>query len=1027
MKKIYMTVFAGSQCVLLATAIAVAQIPARGNAQETNTPARTPVKDFSKGFAAFSKLGVPDASKAEYVNLNAYNRDPYSMMDSTLYELRLAGNAWMLEETPKVKGRFIMAGLSIIEVYDNEALMKEQRKKWEDAQKTNTSARALNILNEQDDRLSGQWKKVDLKKDVEKTVTFLSKEDKSGNRHDRLSYGDGYGTLFLNAFHYHSRGFTNEANLIVSKLFERAGDPKKVIGQAMEKIAGNRYNEILKAFKADGNWASFGTSLDAVTAQFAANWKQAPAVRKLSELVKQRVTQQQAPPLAGEGLTDQDKALAAELATAAPVKRSRYYGYDGGLWILPAPPRPGMPARTGEKDIIAGIKQKGMQAVPMLIALLKDEYLTRLDLTDISNTHTSYSFDSREAGEEMIEKMFKAMKRPARRCDIASELLKQLLLKKDDSRGNSSDAEGDDLIEEIKAWYAACKNKTPVELACTYLEGGDNNQQRVAIQYLMKAGKDADMDKIEKHFLSGKGSRTDTYIVREYVQERGEKARAFLEKYEAFIKNRQSAPDDNEMFKNDAARKQMEAELTALKELVTVGSLKVILEQVVTGVKTMQEVEASLYRKLASEKPADAVTVLLDSALKVKDADVSAGLLSMAPYAQRTAGGRFFCAEIGDTDEIEPDEQHAGPAKKDKPAKLVITQHAAQWKQLLADKRKIDDFFPGQELTVADAAATTINSMYGAPEGPRNPYERSVTPSLGRRSLAIALAKAEGLLAGKPESELPKAPVLADLTPEKRRLVVAKIMQAADASIAQTVAGLSNEEHLALLLEARKDQKLNAKLASFANTVRDIEADTALAPAVKELEAAKDKVLNREVVDKVLKACTRFTGEGKIITCMITRRICLDGVIIKIREITPGSREFTDMLEAGLLRPDQPAEVSGSVAATACQGSALWAPGAQAVNAASVASPGLMPEDKLIDRMVGELESDLAAKMVADQESFWKSVADFCAGKGNVCRTGVILFSGKCPVKVAPKAAVPAAATPTAAAGINAQRESLKK
>jgi DNA-binding transcriptional regulator of glucitol operon len=86
------------------------------------------VKDYSRGFQEFYKLGFPDAAKADYVNVSAYRSVPDMDMGG-LYELRLQGNGWMLEETPKVKGRFIVGTCRVMEIYDQEALMKEQQKK----------------------------------------------------------------------------------------------------------------------------------------------------------------------------------------------------------------------------------------------------------------------------------------------------------------------------------------------------------------------------------------------------------------------------------------------------------------------------------------------------------------------------------------------------------------------------------------------------------------------------------------------------------------------------------------------------------------------------------------------------------------------------------------------------------------------------------------------------------------------------------------------------------------------------------
>jgi len=572
----------------------------------------------------------------------------------------------------------------------------------------------------------------------------------------------------------------------------------------------------------------------------------------------------------------------------------------------------------------------------------------------------------------------------------------------------------DELAEEIKALYEANKGKTAIELARAYMEGGDNNQQRQAMQYLIKSGNDADMAQIEKHFLEGSGdSRMDTYAVREYVQARADKAKAFVDKYEAMV-TQQTSSGDNEMFKNENYQKQIKEEIAQLKELVSSSSVKDILAQVVAGTKTMEEVSAPLYQKLGKEKkPAETLTAILNAALAAKDADTSRNILYLSTMMGRGGMMAYMIDEMGEDMPETEDTPPGGTGKTEN--KLKASANAEQWKKLLADKRKVENTLPGLQLNIGDVAATMICAIYGKQDKASYYGRGGGTPSLGKRTLAMYRKKAEALLEGKPEAELVKLPAVKDITPEQRKAAAAKIMQAADGSIGQVVSAFSDEEQLALMLAARKDDKLNAKLAPYANTIREVEADPSLAAAAKPIEESKGKVLNREAIEQVRKTCNSLAGQGKIVNCIITRQMCLDGVAISIKEILPDSKVFETMFDSGMIGEKQPASVNGTVADTACNASVVWPVGTATEKPVTAASAET-PEDRIINGIIKGIEGETAKQAAADQEEFWKAAADFCSGKGNVCRTGMIVFFGKAPVKAKPKAAAPAAAKPAATA-----------
>lgn len=1038
--------------------ISITRPPSSGGAGASSTGTNTvvtasqPVRDYSRGFAEFMKMGLPDVSKAEYVKVTVYESGSYPSKDAmgSLYEIRLAGNGWMIEETPKVKGRFVVGHCRIIEAWDQAVEMKARQKKLQEAVKkaqeaarTNKNAMALvanpGMIAAAIDEETGsggkktlaQWKKVDLKKDVEKVLAFLGKNEKQGEgmirrrSYDRLAYNSGYGILMLNAIQYHQKGFTNEANQIVGKLFERAGDQRKVVSQAIGRIADVKYSDTFAKFTAGGSWSDYGKDIEELIGRFGGSWGTAPAAKKLLEKVKQRATSASAPAISGDGLADEDRKLAAELADKVP--HSGVFGYGGRhgfLWILPQSKAviARMPVHS-RTNVVDRIKDRGMKSVPLLMAMLKDDCLARVSLAEVSGSeyyefHDPFgdmagAMDS-ESREKMVEKMYRSMKRPASRSEIASAMLKPLLLKKNRHGGEEEEESVDDLLARCKTWYDANKSKTPAELAYAYLKGDDTQQQQ-AMEYLLRAGTDADTEAVEKYLLDTANSHMSIYQVGRYVEKRGEKAKAFLEKYEAkILAATKDAATDPALFKKGGRMDDNAKERIAqLKEMFSSQSLKDLVAEIVAGKKTLDESGQALHRKMMREKPETALGVLLDASVESKDAAIATGMLQMSVGLLRRPG-------YGESDIDDDDSEAAVGERKNA---LNPTTHAAQWRKLLADTRKTEGSLAYVAPTIAELAAKMIETLYGSPEDapPTFGYggyyrAMNVAPSLGRRTLAIYRKRAEALLSGGEKSSLPSFPKSDDVTDERKKSVTARIMQADAVSVMKTVFAFDDVDFLALIGVADKDKKLQAKLAPCANTVRNVIDDTGSGTARKEFEGAKDKQIDRATIEKALGVCMAQVGQGKIARCTITRRKSLDGVDIEFAEIAPGSKEFNALAEARKIGETLGPDVSASVyngGVKDASGTAVWPVGPGRTAPQSVVST---VEDKIIDAVLGELDREAKQRAVDDQKAFWKIVDDFCAGKGNVCRSGMVSFFGRPVVKVPPKKAdsKPSGATGTA-------------
>jgi hypothetical protein len=974
---------------------------------QTRVEAAAPIKDYSRGFQALYKLGFPDVAKAEYVNLTLYGGSMSSLW--FLHEVNLAGNAWMVEETPQVKGRFVVDIAILREVYDQMALSKERSKAMEAAQKSATNKSTVVVqrfmMGDEDGRTGGTWKKADPKKDVDKLIAYLKKGDatEGSSRLRQLQYMNGYGNLFLMAAHFHRKGLTNEANEVVACLFEAAGDPRKVVSEGVTVLASARLQEASRVFHNSGDWATYSKEIDALLQVFGASWQQAPAVKRLAEKIKQRIASPEPPALAGDGLTDEDRALAAELAAYRSQPESRFSLNSSELWVIPGASSSMGWRRPGVRpDVVSRIKQRGLKSVPMLLVLAKDDYMIALDHATLGGM-SRFSFSS-GGGEADVDRMYESLSRPATRGEIATSLLSSLLPRKERQRRSGRTSSSDDVYEECKAWYDANKAKTPVELARFYLQEGDSSQIQSAMRHLMKSGTPEDLQTIEKTILEAENLREMSYVARQYVEERGEQAKGFVEKYEARV-TAAGAGGNDELFKNERSRKQMQQEIEALKALVKTQPFQDTLADVVSGVKPLSEVSGQLYRGLGKEKPEMALTVILEAALKAKDPAVSRDLLAMIPSLRHRIMGATVELDEG-MDPTAPEAEGAeetGAAGGDKAAD--VTKHAALWRKLLEDKRPVAEEGGSKGMTVADMAASMMDALYSGEGAMFGMQTRDGRFSMGSKVFEVYRARAEAILAGKKGADLPQFPKMEALTDEQKTALGSRLAKLSGKALEAAVAALTPSEQVVLPGLVRKNPGLNTTLAPLANRVRKTGGAASLTNELKGLESIEGKVLDRAAVERLLALTRTAAGQGKVVRCHINRQAALEGVIVTVQEILPDSRDYKEMVANEQLGRLTVPEVVGQIAAPQCLGSATWLAGKETPRAAAPATAGTaVGDDEMLAAAVQEAEAALRADAARAETDFWKSVDSFCAGKGNVCRSGMILFEGRPAVKIAPAA-----------------------
>lgn len=236
MKRCNWTAALTSVVAILLGMYAIGQTP-------TTTPPATAApaaQDYSQGFRAFLRLGLPDTAKATYVELTTDLSDMQEMNRFTLYEVQLRGNAWLLAGETSTTNSLLTASGVVLQLVD--AQTQRQRLEAESHGPDGTES----VASEADDSTvpTGTWKPCDLGRDLDKATAFVTKKltaKAAGGRefsYDSFMRSDeGPGNLFLLAVLAWQHGRQQEANALAGALFELAGDSRKVIVGAMNVMA----------------------------------------------------------------------------------------------------------------------------------------------------------------------------------------------------------------------------------------------------------------------------------------------------------------------------------------------------------------------------------------------------------------------------------------------------------------------------------------------------------------------------------------------------------------------------------------------------------------------------------------------------------------------------------------------------------------------------------------------------------------------------------------------------------------------
>lgn len=1012
--------FAGSMGILFAVTAGAQTAPVAA-AATSPTSVVTNVQDYSQGFRAFIRMGLPDTTKARYVKLDYYGGGMHNSMSYSLQEAQLSGNAWLISENKDAKSVLVSSMGSTLELFDQKSFMKKQ----EAEARSNAVAQAaaagkndgkrsvvnlshrLNVWGE-----TANWTSIDLSRDLAKATAFVDKKIKAkaaGGKEMRydsfLQSDEPAGLLFMLSAFAWQNGRTQEANVLAGRLFTLVGDSRKVIVGALNVMANAQLSSEVDVFRKTGDWKVYQAAVADLLKKYSAGWRQAGAARVLADRLQARAAMVEPPAIQGEGLTAEDLKLAATLASE--VHQGGMYGGMGELWILPQPR-----AMRGMNDesAIGRIKARGLKSVPLLIALIPDETLCPLRRNELGMSTSSSSSDAQKPEAERALIYYNQMDRPVTRGEIARALLAPLFKRDPNMHHETSETTPEEVLEEARQVYATLKPLAPSALAKHFLNNGDQNQKNAAISYMLQNDFETNAPVIEAFLLTppqdesgGMSMGFDGGLAQQYVQKRGDKAAEFVEKYIA-MREKVELPAgmaDNVDYAK-MMKQQAEREIKTLRALVKKQDLS---ETVASLVKSGDENEAAMmaYTALGRQPPAKAVPALLAVAVNTTNVAVRVRILQMLPMLRYSGMQENMQEELSEG--ASPETMEATMKKFADKNKLTIGTNAAEWKILLADTRAMPGGrqFSGSayEWTVADMAATGIETLYGQ-TSPMESYGRRGGAENLRPDVAMKItrARAAARLAGKPEDQLPKMPTADDVTAERRKAIAADVVKASPAALGAILNNLTDAEGLFLAEAASENDAIMKALAPLSRRIAEVKT----APALPAAEAARlqklaGTMLSTNVIGEMRELCKRQMALGAAFAVTLSSGGLGKGLHLDVTPVDESMMRMYGSSYASMMNGvggKRKGMVMGALMNGQNYGHGMWLVDlpASVAPTGTVATASADSDDNAEDKI-----SSMERVFESQQEQFETAVETFCKPDESFSQSTTVSFTGVIPAK----------------------------
>ena len=914
-------------------------------------PAKAPAKkekvpDFSKGFAMFHKLGVPDVSKASYIKIDDGNyHDPRNM----------AGNAWLIKDNGD-KGIIVFKDNVKIE-FPNPVTIRKQRaeelkelkKKFKGKKKKLAEAqKALDI--KYGKIKSVTYRKADLKKDVAAFNKLLNKVV-SQNERDMFNMNTanrGVGQIFIFAINLYDKGYKREANKTVSILFKKFGR-KKIIVSAVNQLANDFYTGIYNEFFRTRNWNNYSLQLNRLIKKMPTAWTRKPVLKILALRIKERIAGK-IPEINPKGLSPKDLEIVKQLINVKTFPRTN-------LWLLPPSKAEKMyrDASVDKEKVFDEIFAKGVKSIPLLTALLKDSYLTNVVIDSSSYGYQPFTRNVLDIGnpEKAYEKMGM---RPLSRGDIARALLSSILLEQE--RSFDEDDE-DDTASRALELYKTLKGKATEEIAEYYLKHGTPyGQKRAAVNYLVETKNPKYIAVVEKYYIDN-ASIHSRYEVTQYLETRGAEAKEFVKKYLKALKEslksqlkqegRYSESEKQLLEAKKRLDKQYEEIVKAFKKYLSSETAEQLLMKIAAKKKWESSNYNALRFKCKNISLNKLVPMFLKAAIAAKSIEVKSSLLGIVIAFQRP---RYNAENV-----------------------KVFTDFKgtkALWLELINDK----SLFPNTvDYTIGQYTLFIIEQISRKKiDYKREGKLRSL--SLERYN-AILKERALGRLDGKSEDELVPLPDASKVSKAEYKKVIAELEKTPVKQLAGKIKKLSNNMFLKLAENISSHQALNKKMLVIANKITKIDNKIKDKNIVRKLARIKGS-LNEELIKQMVEILKTINLKKKYVYCQLRVNNGLNGVTIafSLKDKQKNKYRKGNYLFAAIN--------AGRIYANC-----LWV--IKKPKEAKKAKASDDEDEDLFAEAEEDVEDDENDEMLSKQKAFWEGVKKF-VNRTNAMQGGSIYF-----------------------------------
>ncbi|YCM44430.1 hypothetical protein V2O64_00160 [Verrucomicrobiaceae bacterium 227] len=489
--------------------------------------------DYSLAFQKLIALGFPDAKGASYIKLKFAKTDREQGRSDSYYnnfELKRDGDAWLLpEKDPKSPAREIIhEGFLVTKVAAKEKRNLIVRLFAGDDDKTRNGLR------------KAEWIDIDPAKEVAEILAQLETAEAREGLFDRdtWSYDQSalstLGELLMMACHLHQSGHPGEAHKLANTILTNAPYPFKVIDQVVDQLASSEYRNLLDQLYTTRDWQAYLKGIRDLSAKYPRGWSDHPGLKILIHQVAShvRTAQKEITPFKGLPLDPEILKTLDQLYTPAEGLQS-VTAIAPSCWVFnPANDLESEYGNNGSiTPAVASIVSQGMAAFPTLIAASAEPTLipASFQRPQSGSRRTSYDFINGETNAlDLEQSTYRKMDRPCTRGEIARSIILQTL-----PAGNTN---WDSLSPEefqlfAHDWWLAHKEKPFAQIAISFLKGGDDEQQSLALQAIMQSDDESAFPLIESFILESDSLLERVELVQKYLKRRRSKGREFHDTY----------------------------------------------------------------------------------------------------------------------------------------------------------------------------------------------------------------------------------------------------------------------------------------------------------------------------------------------------------------------------------------------------------------------------------------------------------------------------------------------------------------